>query len=318
MCSAGVGAACTTTRTSPTTTPPPTPTATPGYSEISRDRYLVVDGLDMAVDAYVPNSPGPWPVVVAFHGRSNEFKDAGSNTMIAEAAAATGSLVFTPTWIAGDPFPLDVGDIVALRHAASCAVAFSQEWADELGGDAADTVVYGFSAGAGPALAAMVAPVGNVPGCETAQAPLPVSGAVLGDGEYFFQSQPFDDAFSQDPPAMQEEVARLVDHDRWPADLEHAGLRVGGRVGNRASPLDDPAAPGWLAERDPDGAIRRDLDALGRLDDGIVDYVDAAHLIDLRLREAGVGTELEILPGGHIVDDKVARLVVAIASVGAP
>ena len=226
--------------------------------------------------------------------------------------------MFTPTWIAGDPFPLDVGDIVDLRHAASCAVAFSQEWAAELGGDAADTVVYGFSAGAGPALAAMVAPTGDVPGCETAQAPLPVSGAVLGDGEYFFQSQPFDDAFGEDLPAMQDEVARLVDRDRWPTDLDARAVVWAAESGTAPRPLDDPTAPGWLAERDPDGSIRRDLDALGRLDDDIVDYADAAHFIDLRLREAGVRTQLEIFPGGHTVDDKVARLVVAIGSVGAP
>jgi len=310
VCTAGVGAACSTTTASPATRPS-------GHSEISRDRYLVIDGLDMAIDAFVPNSEGPWPVVVAFHGRSPEFKDAGSNVAIAEAAVATGAVVFTPTWIAGDPFPLDVGDVVDLRHAASCAVAFSQEWAIELGGDAASTVVYGFSAGAGPALAATVAPVGDVPGCATESAPLPVSGAVLGDGEYFFPSQPFDGAFTGDLRAMQDEVARLVDQDRWPIDLDARVYVWAAEFGTAPRPLDDPASPGWLADRDPDGAIQRDLDALGRLDDGILDYVDAAHFIDARLRDAGVDTQLEILPGGHTVDDKVDRLVAAIGSVGA-
>ncbi len=309
LCTSGVGTACTSTTTSPT--------GASGHSEITRDRYLTIDGLDMAIDAFVPDSPGPWPVVVAFHGRSSEFKDADSTTSVAEAAAANGALVFTPTWIAGDPFPLDVGDIVDLRHAASCAVSFSQQWATELGGDAADTVVYGFSAGAGPALAALVAPVGNVSGCDTAQVPLPVSGAVLGDGEYFFQSQPFDDAFDDDAAAMQDEVARLVDRNRWPADLDAEVYVWAAQSGTAPRPLADPTAPDWLADRDPDGDIRRDLDVLGRLDDGIVDYVDAAHFIDSRLRRAGVDTEFEVLPGVHTVDDKVAQLVVAIGSVGA-
>ena len=319
-CVALAGTACTSTSSSSTqpsqpSQPSPSPPTASGHTEITHDRYLMVDGLDMAIDAFVPDSAGPWPVVVAFHGRSSEFKDADSNTVIAEAAVADGALVFTPTWIAGDPFPLDVGDIVDLRHAASCAVAFSQEWATELGGDAADTVVYGFSAGAGPALAAMVAPLGDVPGCETAQSPLPVSGAVLGDGEYFYQSQPFDAAFSDDRSAMQDEVARLVDRDRWPPALDARAYVWAAESGTAPRPLADPAAPGWFADRDPDGTIESDLDGLGRLDDGIVDYVDAAQFIDLRLREAGVDSRLEVLPGGHTVDDKVNRLIDAIEAV---
>jgi len=305
-CAVLAGTACTSTSSSP-------PSGL-GHSEITRDRYLVIDDLDMAVDAFVPDTPGPWPVVVAFHGRSNDFKDAGSNTVIAEAAVAAGALVFTPTWIAGDPFPLGVDDIVDLRHAASCAVSFSQEWADELGGNATDTVVYGFSAGAGPALAASVAPV---PGCETQQAPLPVTGAVLGDGEYFYHSQPFDSAFEEDLVAMQDEVARLVDRARWPADLDTQVYVWAAANGTAPRPLDDPDAPGWFGDRDPDGTIESDLTALGRLDDGIVDYLDAAHFITARLLEADIDVELEVVPGGHTVDDKVVLLIDAIRSVGA-
>lgn len=288
-----------------------------GHTEISRERYLAIDGLDLSIDAFVPNRPGPWPVVVAFHGRSSAGKDAESNVVIAAAAADGGALVFTPTWIAGDPFPLGVDDIVDLRHAASCAVAFSQEWAAELGGDTSDTVLYGFSAGAGPALAALVGPTAAVPGCDTQRAPLPVVGAVLGDGEYFYPSSPFDTAFEDDLPAMQAEVARLVDRAQWPADL---GARVyvwAAAAGTAPRPLDDPSAPGWIDDRDPDGTIVDDLRRLGRLDDGIVDYVDGAHFIESRLAEAGVETELEVLPGGHTVDDKVEPLVAAIRSVGA-
>jgi hypothetical protein len=293
------------------------PTASAGHTKVAVDRYLTIDGVEMPIDVRVPDRPGPWPVVVAFHGRSSAFKDASSNTLIADRAADDGLLVFTPTWIAGDPFPLDVDDVVDLRHAASCAVAFAQDWAVELGGDPTDTVVYGFSAGAGPALAALVAPTGSVPDCETASAPLPVVGAVLGDGEYFFPSQPFDAAFDDDLSAMQAEVAGLTDRGHWPDDLDAQVYIWAAAAGTAPRPLDDPGAPNWIEDRDPDGSIVGDLDRLGRLDDGVVDYVDGAHFIDLRLAAADVGTDLEIFPGGHTVDDKVEPLVAALRSVGA-
>jgi acetyl esterase/lipase len=309
--SIGVGAgACTSTSTPPLADPS-------GFSVIDDRRYLTIDGLEMTVDAFVPEADGPWPVVVAFHGRSSAFKDAGSNTVIAERAAADGMLVFTPTWIAGDPFPLGVGDIVDLRRAASCAVAFAQLWATELGGEADNTVVYGFSAGAAPALAATVAPVGSVPGCETDAAPLPVTGAVLGDGEYFYHSQAFDTAFAEDLSAMQSEVAQLIDRDRWPDGLDARVVVWAAEPGTAPRPVDDPTAPDWFGARDPTGSLLRDLLRLDRLDDGIVDYVDAALLIESRLREAGLDTDVQIFPGGHAVDDKVEPLVEAIRSVGA-
>ena len=46
--------------------------------------------------------------------------------------------------------------------------------------------------------------------------------------------------------------------------------------------FDDPSDPsGWLAPRDPTGSIRRDLDRLGALDDGIVGNIDKSYLIHL-------------------------------------
>ncbi len=322
----GSGAACASATTTTTTITPPlsspeslaeSPAAgPPGHTELAGGRYLTVGGLDMTIDAFVPDGPGPWPVVVVFHGKSGAFKDAASNTAIARGAAESGMLAFTPTWIAGDPFPLVAADLVDLRYAASCAVAFSQQWAVELGGDPANTVVYGFSAGAGPALAATVAPLAAVPGCETEMAPEPVVGAVLGDGEYFYQSPPFDTAFGDDLAAMQTEVARLTDRNRWPTDLDAEIYIWAAEDGTAPRPLDDPAAPNWLDDRDPDGSILADLVRLGRVEDGVVDYVDAAHFIEGRLRMADLETELRIFPGGHTVDDKVGALVEAIASVG--
>ena len=327
---AALGAACTSASTSAstststtvtpqastvsTTAPPSIPT---GSTKLTVDRYLTIDGLDMPIDAYVPTGPGPWLVVVTFHGRSSAFKDAESNTLIAEQATAEGMLVFAPTWIAGDPFPLDAEDIVDLRHAASCAVSFAQQWAIELGGDPTATVTHGFSAGAGPALSALVAPSADVPECAVATAPLSVAGAVLGDGEYFFQSQPFDTAFADDLAAMQAEVAGLSNPDQWPSGLDASVFVWAAEDGTAPKAIDDPNAPNWLDDRDPDGSIAIDLERLGRLADGVVDYVDAAGFIDLRLGEAGLDSEFEVFRGGHTVADKIEPLVAALRAVGA-
>jgi hypothetical protein len=49
----------------------------------------------------------------------------------------------------------------------------------------------------------------------------------------------------------------------------------------------------------------------------VIDVVDHAEFIDLRLRESGIETGLEVVPGGHSVDDKVELLMASIRSVGA-
>jgi len=295
-----------------------TPPDAAGFTVVPGEPYLVVDGIALGMDAYVPVGAGPWPILVTFHGNSADGKDTRSNTIIAEEAARRGMLVVAPTWIAGDPFPLGVDDIVALRHAGNCATAAAQDWAAELGGDVSETVVHGFSAGTGPALAATVAPMDGVPGCRTPAAPASVAGAVLGDGEFFYHSAPFDGAFAEDLGAMQREVAALSDPRRWPADL---GARVyvwAAEAGTAPRPVADPDgdAFAWLPSRDPDGTIRADLDDLGALDDGIVDYLDAARFIDRRLGGAGVDVEFQVYPGGHSVADKVDEVVTAILGAG--
>ncbi len=86
--------------------------------------------------------------------------------------------------------------------------------------DGAPVVVYGFSAGVGPATLAALDPTSEpVPGCEADDSPAPITGAVFGDGEYFLHSPLFDGAFVADPGAMQAVVAGIVDPKLWPSDM---------------------------------------------------------------------------------------------------
>ncbi len=292
----------------------PESTATDSFTLTPDLLYLTLDGSELRMDVYAPVGEGPWPVVVAFHGLSSAGKDADSNSVVAAAAAAQGMIVFAPSWTAGDPFPLTIEDVDRSRKAATCAVAFAQELAAKQGGEPSVTVAYGFSAGTEPAILASLAPMrDSIAGCETDATPIPVKGVVLGDGEYFFHSENFDGAFRDDLEAMQTAVRVQTDPASWPASLDATFSIWAAEEGTAPRSIDDPwDESGWLAARDPDGSIRRDLQRLGQLDDGIISYLDSARLLELRLATAGIDVTLNEYPGGHDTVGKVPELVAAL------
>ena len=278
--------ATSTTTTQPdTTTSAPTSTTTTSsdaaFTKMKDFTYLMVDGEAFEGDIYVPEGEGPWPVVVMFHGNP-DTKDGRYTTVVAEAAAAAGMYVFVPNWLTGvTRFTPELFDFFSA--AANCAVAYAQPDPDV----SLPVVVYGFSAGVGPA-----------------------SGAALGDGEYFLQSTIFDGAFAADLEAMQARVATIVDPSLWPADMETRFFLWFADGGTAPRGFGDPwDETGWLAQRDPDGSIRDDLDRLGQLDDGVISFIDEAQFMALRLEEAGIEVTLDNYPGRHTTLDKVPELV---------
>jgi acetyl esterase/lipase len=268
--------------------------------------YLIVDGEAFEGDIYVPEGEEPWPVVVMFHGNPDS-KD-GRWTVVAEAAAAAGMYVFVPNWLTGfELFQVTAEMFDFLYTAANCAVAYAQP--DP--GVSLPVVVYGFSAGAGPASLAALDPASEpIPGCVAENPPAPITGAVLGDTEYFMHSTLWDGAFAADLEAMQATVAKYVDPTFWPADMETRFFLWFADDGTAPRYFDDPwDETGWLAQRDPDGSIRDDLDRLGQLDDGVISFIDEAQFMALRLEEAGIDVTLHNYPGGHTTADKVPELV---------
>ena len=271
--------------------------------------YMTIDDREVYLDIYTPNSEGPWPVVVAFHGTG--ARDGRATYNVATEAAAQGLLVFTPTWLDGHSFPM-TGEVVdTLRQEASCAVAFAQQRATELGGDPDRTVAYGFSAGLTPAMWAALAPeAGPIPGCATDAAPIPVSGVVAGEGDYFQYTPFFDDAFQSDPVGMQAQGAAMIDPAMWPADLDASFFLWSAGDGSEPRTVGDPGdETDVLAQRDPTGSIRADLERLGQLEDGVITLVDAARLMADRLAAAGLEVTLDEHPGGHTTLDKVPELI---------
>ena len=276
------------------------------YTETEDVPYLSIGEETFVADIYVPESAGSAPVVVMFHGSAARGKDDGYTTVVAEAAAAAGMQVLVPNWLTGTT-TINPQSFEVFHAAANCAVAYAQT---NLAAGA-PVVVYGFSAGVGPASLAVFDPAAEpIPGCVTDQPPGPVTGAVLGDGEYFLHSFVFDGAFAADPGAVQAVVAGIVEPEQWPSDLDTRFFLWVADEGTLPRRFDDPwAEDGWLAARDPDRSIRGDLDRIGQLDDGVISFIDEGQLMELRLREAGITVSLDHYPGGHITGDKVAELV---------
>ena len=60
--------------------------------------YLSTETESFALDVYQPEGDGPYPVIVLFHGATAEGKDSHHTRRMAEALAASGLVVFAPTW----------------------------------------------------------------------------------------------------------------------------------------------------------------------------------------------------------------------------
>jgi len=274
--------------------------------------YLEMDGHEYLADVYVPAGAGPWPVVVALHG-ALVFKDHPETTVIAQAAAEAGMLVFAPNWVAAWPSlgAMDAEFVRAEEPAYRCALAFAQHEAASYGGDPERSVVYGHSGGATSASHLVLhATTDLAPGCLAQTLPMTPVGAVLGDAEYFFHPAWWDGAFKADTEEMQAIVAEAVDPASWPIDLPTRFRLWAAADGSFPRSFDDPwDEHGWFAQRDPDGTIREDLDELGELDDGVISYIDAGLLLAARLRQAGIDTTFDVLPGGHDAPDNAPELV---------
>lgn len=274
--------------------------------------YLEMDGHEYRVDAYVPDGDGPWPVVVALHG-APVYKNNSYVTVVAEAAVESGMLVFTPNWVAEWPTlsAMDAAFVRSTNPVLACALAFAQQEAAGYGGDSGRTVVYGSSAGATSGAALVLGPGTDVTsGCLAQAPPMAPVGAVLGDAEYFNHATWWDGAFDEDIEEMQTLVAETVDPAFWNADLP-ARIRLwAAEDGSFPRSFDDPwDEDGWFALRDPDGSIREDLDELGELDDGVINYKDSGLLLFTRLEQAGIDATFEVFPGDHMTALPVPEIV---------
>lgn len=273
--------------------------------------YLERDGHKYLLDVYAPAGEGPFPVVLAFHGTGPLQQHDPQLMAVAKAAAEVGMVVFVPSWVQMIKTKVLPDDLASGHDASTCALAFAQQEAAAYGGDPERIVTYGFSAGSSEAawlaLGHATTPISGCVASGPTSAPV---GAVLGDSEYFLHTGIFQKGFDTDSAGMQAHVAAFVDPAIWPDDLS-ARFRIwSASDGTGSRPFDDAwDDDGWLAQRDPDGTIRDDLDALGQLDDGVISFIDEGLLLAYRLESVGVDVTIDGFPGGHVVGDKVPELV---------
>jgi acetyl esterase/lipase len=286
-----------------------------GVETIADLEYLSTETESFALDVYQPDGEGPFPVLVLFHGSTPQGKDSHHTRRMAEALAASGLVVFAPTWnvslttLTGDGWQESM-------DRASCALAYAEEHAPDHGADPSALATIGWSAGAQPA--AWLALGHGTPGdgCAVDTDPTVPNGAVLIDSEYFLHTDYFQRLFDNDAGAASAIVAGFIDPTTWStADDATFRLVAAETQGMSVRSIGDPTDPtSWLAERDADGSLITELEGLGALEDGQVDYIDQAMLLQLRLERAGVDATFNTVPGDHtdaVCPTNDATLIVA-------
>ena len=120
--------------------------------------FAVVEGESLALDAYLPATPGPHPAVILIHGGYWQAGDKESHARLGEWMAEHGYAAFAINYrLAPDfPFPAAVADV-------QCAVAWVREHAAEYDVDPDRLALMGTSAGGHLAALAGLAAVPSAP-----------------------------------------------------------------------------------------------------------------------------------------------------------
>lgn len=209
-------------------------------------------------------------------------------------------MVFAPTWNSDFTTPTGEGWLESMDR-ASCALAYAEEHAPDHGGDRSALATFGWSTGAHPA--AWLALGHGTPGegCVADSDPTVSDGAVLIDSEYFLHTDYFQRMFQNDAATAGGSVAGFIDPTGWSTADEATFRLVAAEIqGMSVRAIGDPTDPtSWLAQRDGDGSLTADLESLGALDDGQVDYIDEARLLQLRLERSGLDATFTTVPGDH-------------------
>lgn len=255
------------------------------------------------VDVYAPSGATDLPVVVMFHDGFGRDVDKWSLLRLARATAEQGAVVFTPNWGAfersADPV-IAQDDGVRQLDAAACAVRFALELAEEFGGDPDRLVLAGHAAGANVALAVALREPAPFPECGASAVPVDPAGVALLEGSWLLTDPTFD-AFGDATARATQWLAPwawIRESDARP-DVLLLATDTGPSTQRRC---EITPGEGWLASRDPDGALTDALDQAGALDDGCVDIGEEADLLREWLADDGFAAARVTLPrSGHVL-----------------
>ncbi len=245
------------------------------------------------LDVIAPAEPGPWPVVVMFHGgpplNKNVLRQYG------ERVAQLGFVAFVATWGAGGVFPPSYDELLAARSQAACAVAFARAHAAEYGGDPERMILFGHSGGAN--MAALVAFAQPEPSVDCLGGPEvgPVDALVTWEGDWVAMGPdvPWDSQITGDPRILE-------GYTPWTFIPEHPDLKVVMLVsedpGVQHLLRDAAAVESFIAVRDPSGDLRGYLEANDAFADGAFDLAETQDVFFSALQQQGNPVSLDVMP----------------------
>ena len=114
--------------------------------DIAYHTALNEEVIEDKLDIYTPIESGDWPVVVVFHGGSSGGKDAEMG-ILSNNLAVRGAVVFTPNIHSKRAEADEPAGMREFLEKDDCAVRFAYSHAAEYGGDPANLIAFGNSAG---------------------------------------------------------------------------------------------------------------------------------------------------------------------------
>ena len=241
------------------------------------------------------------PVVVMFHGGLNGNISKRGLAPLARRVALQGAVVFVPNlWATvGEDAGAALAAARTWRDGAACAVAYAVAHANEYGGDPNTLVIFGHSSGGTIAETVAVRGKHDGSGCAVDPTTFDVDGLVAWDSDPLLAGDSgADEDWPEGLPKVLAEAAAwqwLPTGERLNVDLVNGEQAAKDMV----RPVPDETGD-WLARRDPTGAFRKGLQALGALDDSAVGIREESDLLEAQMTNLSYDVRRVTLPhAGH-------------------
>jgi hypothetical protein len=266
---------------------------------------------DAVLDVYSPPEADNLPLVVLLspHGFTKENP---STVQLASGIAERGAVVAVANWSQQEDPPETFENPAALTEMArtgqsfaGCAISFAASPAAEFGADPSPLVLVGELYGANTASMVALDTVDPSPGCRVSATEWKATG-VVGLNADWLATAPYFDAVASAAVEVFSPWALLDQAPAIPTKLVVTSDAVA--VARRCDGRDAE----WMALRDPTGAMREQLDAVGAYEDGCVDVGDEAEAMAAEMSARGLPAETVALtdpdaatssgPGGQVLE----------------
>lgn len=279
---------------------------------------------DPVLDVYAPQGARDLPLIVMFPPHSLT-KGNTSTVQLAKSIAQRGAVVVVANWSQLDDPPETLQNPAAFtaiaragQSLAGCAVAFATSRAADFGADQSRLVLVGELYGANTASMVALGTPEPYPGCKATTTGHSAIALVGVNGDWL-ATFPMFDAVAAAAVTAYSPWALL---DRAPKiDTKLVVTPAAATVSQRCA----DQGTGWMAARDPTGAMREQLKAVGAYADGCVDFGDQAEAMAAQMSAQGQAAEVVRLanpdgatssgPGGQVLTYGQADLTLLVDTV---